>query len=123
MPRITAEASAPPTPCRNRPAISTSALPAVPHSKDAAVNRPSPARKTRLLPIRSPIRPASRSSPAKAIRYEFITHARPAWENPRSLWIVGNATVTTVPSRMIINCMTHNTSRAFVRPAATGRPA
>src|SRR4029450_5997385 len=66
QPRITAEASAPPTPCRKRPAIRTSALPATPHNNEAAVKSPSPARKTRLLPTRSPIRPASRSNPAHA---------------------------------------------------------
>ena len=39
-----------------------------PQSTLATVKRASPARKTRHEPIRSPRRPASRSSPAKAIK-------------------------------------------------------
>lgn len=68
MPRTTAEASAPPTPWANRPPISSGWLSASPQSSEAAVKTDRPARKTRLLPIRSPNRPESRSRPAKAIR-------------------------------------------------------
>ena len=68
MPRITAEVSAPPAPCRNRAAISISWLAASPHSNEAPVNTPRPARKTFRRPARSPSRPASNSKPANAIR-------------------------------------------------------
>jgi hypothetical protein len=53
MPRLTAEAVAPPAPWTNRAAISIGWLTARPQASDAAVNRTSPARKTRLPPIRS----------------------------------------------------------------------
>lgn len=68
MPRITAEVIAPPMPCTKRAAISADWLSARPHASEAVVNRPIPARKMRRRPIRSPRRPASRSSPPKAIR-------------------------------------------------------
>jgi hypothetical protein len=63
----------------------------------------SPARKTRLPPARSPSRPASSSRPPNAIRYAFITQASVDWEKPRSFWIAGSATFTTVASRTIIS--------------------
>ena len=68
IPRITAELSAPPTPCTNRAAISISGLAASPHSSEATVNTASPARKTVRRPIRSPSRPARSNSPPNAIR-------------------------------------------------------
>ena len=68
MPRITAEVSAPPMPCRNRAATSISWFAASPHSSEAPVKTPRPARKTFLRPARSPSRPASSSRPANAIR-------------------------------------------------------
>ena len=68
MPRITAEVSAPPAPWANRAAISMTWLVASPHSSEATVKTPRPARKTFRRPARSPSRPASSSSPANAIR-------------------------------------------------------
>jgi hypothetical protein len=68
MPRITAEVIAPPTPCTKRAPTSTALLPASPHSSEASVKTAIPARNIRRRPIRSPRRPASSSSPPKAIR-------------------------------------------------------
>ena len=68
MPRITAEVSAPPVPCRNRAATSISLFAASPHSREATVKTARPLRNTFRRPARSPSLPASSSSPAKAIR-------------------------------------------------------
>ena len=68
----------------------------------------SPIVKTRLRPIRSPIRPASKSMPPNGIRYAFTTQARLACEKPRSSWIDGSATFTIVASRMIMSIPTHS---------------
>ena len=68
MPRITADAIAPPAPCTKRAPISTPWLCAVAQISEASVNTASPARNTRRWPIRSPSRPASSSRPPKAIR-------------------------------------------------------
>ena len=59
--------------------------------------------KMRLRPRMSPKRPASSSSPPNEIRYALTTQARPACEKPRSFWIEGSATFTTVTSRTIIS--------------------
>ena len=64
IPRMTAELTAPPIPCRKRAAISIGWLTDSPHSIEAAVNATSPMRKIRLRPIRSPSRPASSKTPA-----------------------------------------------------------
>ena len=69
----------------------------------------SPERKTRRWPSRSPARPASSSSPPKAIRYAFTTQARLLAENPRSSWIEGSATFTIVASRTIISMPAQST--------------
>ncbi len=62
-----------------------------------------------LRPIRSPKRPDSSSSPPKLIRYAFTTHARLACEKPRSSWMVGSATFTTVTSSTIISTPAQST--------------
>ncbi len=103
IPRITADAMAPPAPCTKRAPINTPWLWAVAHTSDAAVNTASPMRNTRRLPIRSPIRPASRSRPPKAIRYAFTTQARLLCEKPRSSWMEGRATFTIVASSTIMS--------------------
>ncbi len=64
MPRMTAELTAPPIPCRKRAAISIGWLTERPHNNEAAVNMTRPIRKIRLRPIRSPSRPASSKRPA-----------------------------------------------------------
>jgi len=120
MPRLTAEAMAPPAPWANRAAISIGWLTANPHSSEAAVNTTRPDRKTRLPPIRSPSRPASSSRPPNAIRYAFTTQASPEAEKPRSRWIVGRATVTIVPSRMIIIIAAQSTVSASQRDRSIG---
>ncbi len=118
MPRLTAEAIAPPAPWANRAAISIGWLTDTPHSSEATMKTARPARKTRLPPIRSPSRPASSSRPPNAIRYAFTTQASPDEEKPRSRWIAGSATVTMVPSRMIIIIAAQST----VSASARGRP-
>ena len=67
IPRITADASAPPIPCTKRAPISISWLTEAAQTSEAAVKTVRPARKTRRWPTRSPIRPASSSSPPKGI--------------------------------------------------------
>src|SRR2546421_11251839 len=115
MPRITAEVIAPPTPWTKRAAISTPWLCASPHSSEAPVNTPRPARRTPRREIRSPSRPASSSRPPKAIRYALTTHARLDGEKPRSLWMAGSATLTTVASRTIMSIPTQSTTSATQR--------
>src|SRR6266571_3375642 len=115
MPSATAELIAPPIPCTNLAATSIAGLTDSPHSSEAAVNTARPQIRMRLRPMRSPSRPASSSSPPNAIRYAFTTHARSDCVKPRSLWIDGRATLTMVPSRMIIRIPAHRTNNASHR--------
>src|SRR5919204_1396117 len=115
MPRITAEVMAPPMPCTKRAPMSISWVWATPHSSEAAVKTPRPARNTPRREIRSPRRPASSRRPPNAIRYAFTTQARLDCEKPSSLWIDGSATFTTVASRTIISIPTHSTTSATQR--------
>src|SRR3954467_9435854 len=115
MPRITAEVIAPPTPCTNRAPTSIAWLCASPHASEASVKTARPARKIPRRETRAPRRPASSSSPPKAIRYALTTHARLDAENPRSSWIDGSATFTTVTSSTIISMPAHSTTRAIQR--------
>ena len=66
MPRLTAETMAAPAPCTNRAATRSCVPVASPQASEATVNMASPARNTRLRPIRSPTRPASSSRPPNA---------------------------------------------------------
>jgi hypothetical protein len=52
----------------------------------------------------------------------LTTQARPELEKPRSSWIDGRATFTTVVSRTIISIPTHRTTSAIqrVRSSASG---
>ncbi len=109
IPSTTDEVSAPPAPWTNRAMISTCWFPARPHRADAAVNTPSPVRKTRRRPARSPNRPASSSSPPNAIRYAFTTHARAAAVKCSSVRIDGSATFTMVASSTIMSMLPHST--------------
>ena len=68
IPRITAELTAPPIPWTKRAAISIGWLNDSPQTTDATVNTPSPSRKMRFLPIKSPSRPPSSRRPPYAIR-------------------------------------------------------
>src|SRR4051794_13724525 len=115
MPRITADVIAPPTPCTKRAPTSIAWLCASPQAREARVNTPRPARKIPRREIRSPSRPASSSRPPKAIRYALTTQARLDAENPRSSWIEGSATFTTVTSSTIISMPAHSTTRAIQR--------
>src|ERR1700761_8232989 len=92
-----------PTPCRPRAAMIHAPLEASPHSAEAATNSALPARNVRSAPSRSAIRPPSATSTASTSRYALTTHCSPAEERPRSFWIVGSATDTTVWSIMIID--------------------
>ena len=49
-----------------------------------------------------------------------MTQARLDWENPRSLWIEGSATFTTVASSTIISIPAHSTTRAIQRERSLG---
>ena len=109
IPSTTAEVSAPPAPWMKRAPISISWLCAVAHSSDAAEKIATPIRNTRLRPMRSPSRPASRSRPPNAIRYALTTHARLLCEKPRSCWMEGSATFTIVASSTIISTPMHST--------------
>lgn len=113
--RITEDAMAPPSPCTKRAATKSSRVHATPQSSDASVNVTRPAIKTRLLPIKSPRRPASSNRPPNAIMYALTTQARLDCEKPRSLWIDGSATFTTVLSSTIINMPTQRTTREIQR--------
>ena len=115
MPSTTAEPSAPPTPWANRLATSISGLFATPANTDASVKTVTPARNTLLAPIRSPSRPANRSRPPKATRKAFTTQGSPVGLNPRSRWMVGSATFTTVPSRITMSWVADSTVRASQR--------
>ncbi len=68
MPRITAEATAPPAPWMKRAPISMPCVCETAHRAEAPVKTARPIRKMRRWPIRSPSRPESRSSPPNAIR-------------------------------------------------------
>ncbi len=102
-------------PWANRAAISIAGPADSPHSSDATVKAASPDRNMRLRPMRSPRRPASSSRLPKAIRYAFTTQLRPAAENPSCRWMDGRATVTIVPSRMIIKLAAHSSHSASWR--------
>ena len=97
------EMNAAPSPCSAREPISIPELDESPSRSDAAVNTTSPKRKSRLRPSRSPARPPSRRKPPKTSVYALTIHWRFASERPRSFWIDGSATFTTVASRMTMN--------------------
>ena len=93
-----------PRPCAARAPISASGEGARPLASDASVKSASPARKTRRCPNRSVARPPSISSPPVKRTYAVITHCRSPSENARSSAIDGSATLTTVMSRVTMNC-------------------
>jgi hypothetical protein len=57
-----------------------------------------PIRKTRRGPKRSPSEPPTRRSEPSVSRYASTTHCCSASPPPRSRWIAGRATLTTVES-------------------------
>src|SRR5262245_2229738 len=96
--RLPGVSSAAPTPCSARAAISTGAVGARPHSREAMANHTTPMTNTRRRPYRSPRDPPSSSSPDSVSVYAVTTHcsvARPLWKfRP----IAGSAMPTTVAS-------------------------
>src|SRR3954454_21637278 len=107
-------------PWMKRAATSVSCDHAMPHSSEATVKTPRPAISTLLRPSRSPNRPESSSRPPKAMRYALTTHARLDCEKPRSSWIDGSATFTTVTSSTIISIPAQRTYRAIQRRRSPG---
>src|SRR6185312_6102733 len=91
--------SAPATPCRVRPAMSRAELGAIAQIAEVTAKPPSPTRKMRRRPSRSPSEPPTNSSDESVSRYASTTHcwvARPACRSSRR---AGSATFTTLPSR------------------------
>ena len=68
------ETSAAPRPWSPRITISIVSLCATPQRSEATVKSTTPARKTRLRPIRSPARPPSSRKPPKRSAYALTTH-------------------------------------------------
>ena len=95
-----------PTPCSARAAISAAGDHASPLISEAVVKTPSPARKTVRRPSRSASRPPKSIRPPVSRTYALTTHGSPTPVKPRSAPIDGNATFTTVMSRMTMNCAT-----------------
>ena len=109
MPSTQADVIAPPMPWMKRAPTSIPWLWAAPHSSEATLKSTRPAMKMSLRPMMSPRRPASSSKPPKAIMYALTTQARLDCENPRSSWIDGSATFTTVASRTIMSMPVQST--------------
>src|SRR5207248_8357265 len=70
-------------------------------------NRTTPERKVRRRPKMSPSRPPVTSSTANVSVYALTVHSRLERLAPRSFWIDGSATFTTVLSSMIMNSAKH----------------
>ena len=119
MPRITAEAIAPPTPCTKRAAISIAAVCAAPHSSEARV-KTQPGEEDALAAdqVAEPARQQQQAAERDQVGVDHPGQADR--EKPRSLWIVGSATFTIVWSRMIISIPAQSTTRASQRERADG---
>src|SRR3954469_13338862 len=72
-----------------------------------AANTITPPTNIRRLPKMSPSRPPVTSSTAKLSVYALTVHSRLERLTPRSFWIEGSATFTTVLSSMIMNRAKH----------------
>ena len=95
--------AAPPTPCRTRPATSTSSLFDVAATTEPPANAAMPATNTRRRPRMSPRRPALTTSAASTSRYALMTHCSPAVVVSRSRAMSGRATLITVESSISTN--------------------
>lgn len=73
-------------------------MPAIVAVNDAIVTPATPTRNTLLMPTRSPSRPPVTKTPASPRVYAATTHSTAAEDAPRSAWIEGSATLTTVVS-------------------------
>ena len=111
MDNAAGETSAAPSPWSPRERISIVSPVARAQSRDALVKSTSPARNTRLRPIRSPARPPSNRKPPNSSAYALTTHCRPDSDISRSAWIDGSATLTIVASRMTMNCARQTSTR------------
>src|SRR5437764_3803533 len=69
-----------------------------PQPMEASANTPTPARKTRRLPNRSPSVPPTRINAPRNSPYDSTTHCTPTTVAPRLCCSAGNATLTTVLS-------------------------
>ncbi len=117
------ETSAPPRPCSARAATSHVSEVARPLSSEANEKIATPQRNSLRRPNRSPARPPSSRKPPNTSVYALITHCRFAALKPRSAWIDGSATFTTVASSTTMNCARQtmtSTSQRLVSPDAGG---
>jgi hypothetical protein len=89
---------APPIPCKARAMIRCRMSGATPHQADAVANRNTPTVNTRRRPYKSPAAPPSRISAARKSAYDSTTHCASATVAFSARWILGKATLTTVPS-------------------------
>ena len=99
---ITASAAgvstAPATPWSARAATSSSIVGASAQNMEVTPKPATPRANTRRSPKMSPSEPPIRSSEPSVRRYAFEVHCWPASPPPRSSWIAGSATFTTVES-------------------------
>src|SRR3954470_19594817 len=105
--RVPGIMNAAPMPWIARPATSRVWLGARPISALEAANTITPPTNMRRLPKMSPSRPPVTSSTAKLSVYALTVHSRLERLAPRSFWIDGSATFTTVLSSMIMNSAKH----------------
>lgn len=99
--RVDGNTSAPPTPWTVREAMREPGPDAVAASRDPPTNRTTPAVKVVRRPIRSPRRPAPSRRAAKMTLYMALTHWASVRFRLRAEIIVGRATPTIVPSKMM----------------------
>src|SRR3954470_2831431 len=105
--RVPGIMNAAPMPWIARAATSRVWLGARPISALDAANTITPPTNMRRRPKMSPSRPPVISSTAKLSVYALTVHSRPEMLAPRSFWIDGSATFTTVLSSMIMNRAKH----------------
>jgi hypothetical protein len=100
--RVAGIMNAAPIPWTARLTTSETSLGAKPAVADESANSTTPNRKPRRRPKMSPSRPPVTSSTANVSVYALIVHSSAESEAPRSFWIDGKATFTTVLSSMIM---------------------
>ena len=115
IPRMTAEVIAPPTPWTKRAMISIASFCATPHSSDAVVKTPRPARNTSRREIRSPSRPGEQQQAPEGDQVGVDDPGEARLGEAEVVLDGGSATFTTVASRTIISMPTHRTTSATQR--------